>query len=1340
MISAAVRAIQRRMTRERTLLTLVFVVIVVGQLLQAAGQTTFDTKLDLVVDPGRFLARSLSLWSSESGLGELQNQAYGYLFPMGPVFWVCRSLGISPWVTERLWSGALTLTAFEGTRRLALAWGGLGRGGAIIAGAAFIAAPRFVTTIGVLTGETLPTAVLPWVVLPLVLARRGRLAYYPAVLISAVATLFMGGHNAVETLATFPMPAIVLLSGVFAHELKLRVFFTWVMCVMAACFWWLGPLVLLGRYSPPFLDYIESAANTTANIGWFNAVRGTDHWLAFIQVGGRPWWVAGHALATNSWLVLVTALVAACGLAGLLRRNLPDRNTLLIPLTIGLTCLVAAHGTASGGLFAEPIRDLLDGPLAPFRNVHKVDPLVRLPLALGFALFVGDVLRAWSRSRLREAPSTRVVMATSAAVLLALSAQPALAGNLRFEPGWSELPSAWTDASVAMDALPDGSRVLIVPGSGFGLQVWGRTVDEPLQPLASTPWVVRGQAPLVPAGTVRLLDSFERLFASGKRAPALAPALRRAGITHVLLRTDLEAESTDAPDPHVVRDTLASSPGLDLSASFGVPSEASMPLELWDVAGIGAAAGPPVRLTAASETRTLLGGPESLLPLLESELISWDAPTILTGDSQTGGEIDLLTDGLQRREHAFGRVHSADSSLMTADDPFRIDRPVHDFLDSHEVDGQAVAWYPGLLALSATSSAGYADVFGAVQPESGPYSALDGQLGTRWVSAPFTDPVGQGLSLVLAEPRDIRTVTVTVAGGLGQAEVTRVRVTTDQGSTTERVNPFSGDVEVALPAGNSSTLRVTVASVARSSGGQQVGITEIRVPGLDTSRSVILPGQASAGTTLSFSSAEESRACSTVRSECIAARARPSEESFGLDRVFALSETGSWGVRAQVIARRTPATAALLAPLASDFTIVGSSFLANDPQAAPIFALDGDPTTSWIADSADQDPTLTLQWPRPRTFERVTVASPHLGTRVPSTVHISAGSSERTVSLDADGSARFEPLRSDHVTLTFSDATEEDGRAEPMGISELVIDGLEDLTYFPSPVTATGEPCGFGPTVVVDGKKYDTRVEGSLGDVLDAAPVNLSVCTPGPLNLSTGLHRFRILSTDRFQPIAAQLIPASAQSSERSPTRSMVVAKWTNTDRRLNVGEGAESVLWVSENDNPGWVANLDGRELMPVRLDGWSQGWKVPAGRGGTVELTYAPQRMYVTVLAIGGLLASTLLLLSCVCWRRKWGHARAQIPSGMRQNSLPVVLLGWEALGFVSLFGGAGAFLGAVAVLLPGGRRLVVRQAVVIAAMAIAGLSYVHGDGRSVVADILAAIAVGVVISPLRAEKPGG
>jgi arabinofuranan 3-O-arabinosyltransferase len=1339
------RVAYRGVASPRGCLWVCLLAILVVNLLQSPLSQTFDTKLDLLVDPGTFLRQSLTVWSPSVGMGEIQNQAYGYLLPIGPVFWFGHAIGLPAWLVERLWSAGLSAFAFDGTRRLARAWGGLGPYGALLAGAAFLVAPRFLTTVGTLTGEILPTALLPWAVLPLVLARRQKLDLLPAIGLSATAILFMGGVNAVETAATFPFPAVVLLGGVLAGELPRRALGLWTAAVAAACLWWVGPLLILGRFSPPFLDYIESAANTTSGVGWTNAVRGTDHWLALVSLGRHHWWQAGFELATRPGLVVVTLLVASAGLAGLARRDLPDRASLLVPLGLGLSCLVAAHGTVSGGLFGPQLRDLLDGGLAPLRNIHKVDPLVRLPLALGFAYFCRDLHRQRLPVALREFVGRvrlpRIPVAGLAVLALVAAAQPALAGRLRFDPGWRQLPTSWTTAGKYIDRLPAGSRVLVAPGSGAGLQVWGYTVDEPLQTLTTTPWVVRGQAPLTPGGTTRYLDAIESIVSAGRPSAVLAPLLLRAGITDVLIRSDLDPTTTDAPDPSLVRAAISGSPGFTRLRSFGVPNRATQPLELWKVPGLSTA-DPRASLAPAADLAVVDGGPEDVAPLLQSGLIHDGQPTALAGDAP-GQPVTVMTDGRQRRERQFGRVHDSLSAAMTAEDRYRVARSKHDFESSAGTSARTVAWSPGLSTLTATSSAGFADVLGPVQPEHGPAAALDGLTSTDWRSAPFSAPNGQSIAMTFAALTVVRQVAVTVARLPNRPVIATLQLRTDVGTYVASVDPTTGIATFALPGRRITSLSVTAVGVDDAQAGdREIGISEISMPGVDTTRYLIAPGAASAATDLLFSAAAPTRACVTGAG-CDLTRMRTAEEAAGIFRVYSSTGSGRWRVSTKVVAVPSTQTVSLLDPPANQLRIAASSVYGNDPNHAAVFGFDGDPHTRWLTAPGDVAPSLTLTWSTARTFSEIEVArdpnrSAVGGQRTVDRVTVETDGHRRGVRLEPGRVTRFSALRGTSVTIRFTSA---DAGTGPIDIPEISIPGLDDLAFSPNPKTRTGEPCGFGPEIVLDGQTRHTRVSGTIGDVLAARPMSAIVCGNDELTIPRGEHRLRIRSTARFQPVTAELVAtAVSHVAQAGSARSLHITRWSATQRRVEVGAGSASILSVKENENPGWAATLNHTALTRVTIDGWQQGWRVPPGPGGEVILRYTPATPFGLSLFIGAVVAVVLVGLTvfAVVPNRGSRHPtrrrrEVRVPKATRLGS---PALAWEAVFAITIVGGVGVLIGALVVVIPGLRGLVWRRGIVFACAGVAAGLTIHGSGRSTLADLVMAGAVGVVLSPARSS----
>ena len=305
----------------------VWLLLVVAAFRGPFGETTFDTKSDLAVDPGEFLRRSLHLWNDQASFGELQNQAYGYLFPQGTFAWAGALLGVPAWFVQRLWVAVVLIVAYEGVRRLFLA---LPRrrpvlpGAAILAGLVYAAAPRIGGIAGFISSEVTPPALLPWAVLAVVSYATGRISARTAGLSAGVAVLLMGGVNAVAVIACLPLLVIAVVGAVPAGARRPIAAWTAV-GVTAATLWWLVPLLLLGRYSPPFLDFIETSEATTAPLGWANVARGAVHWVAFTATGAGPSLPGAFELHTTALGVLLTWAVAIPALLGLTRADMPYR-------------------------------------------------------------------------------------------------------------------------------------------------------------------------------------------------------------------------------------------------------------------------------------------------------------------------------------------------------------------------------------------------------------------------------------------------------------------------------------------------------------------------------------------------------------------------------------------------------------------------------------------------------------------------------------------------------------------------------------------------------------------------------------------------------------------------------------------------------------------------------------------------------------------------------------------------------------------------------------------------------------------------------------------------------
>ena len=1244
--------------------------LVVVSFVQLPGKSTFDTKLDLTVDPLAFMGRALHLWNPAATSGELQNQAYGYLFPMGPYFGLCQLLGLPEWVAQRLWGALLMCLACYGTLALARALKIGSEPARLVGGLAYALSPRMLTEIGSLSAEMLPVAMLPWVMLPLVRADRIGSVRRAAGL-SGLAVLCMGGINAAMVVLALLLPVLWLLSREWnARHVSLVAW--WCVCVLGATLWWILPLLLLGQYSLPFLDYIESASNTTAPISLFEAMRGTNQWVAYV-VQGTPWWPAGWMLVDNPVLMLATGLVAAVGMIGLVRAGLPERRFLVLGVVVGVTLLTVGYVGAVDSPLAGTVRELLDGALAPLRNVHKLEPVLRLPLTLAFIHGLGGVLPG-----LRGAPDwlRRHAKVGLGLLLVVVMAAPAWTFTLRPGPGWNEIPDYWPSAMGWLaEADPDG-RTLLLPATGFGEYNWGRTVDEPAQALARSPWAVRNQIPLGSEGNTRVMDAVEDTLTSGRGSVGLADFLARSGFRFLLMRNDIDTGTTGSPPLGLLHSSLAHSPGIQRVATFGPPVAPATPdarsstldngpavpaLEIYEVRR-------PVPLAHAvsmADVNTVSGGPESLLPLVESGQLDRERPTVLAGDGGAGeGNHWWVTDGLLRRERNVSRVHGNLSQTLTEREPPRQDRPTIDVLPFPSPTHQTTAAYRGIRGVAASTAASYADAFGGSDPSRLPFAAVDGNLSTAWHSSSFTGPAGQWLELELDTPQVLDEVNLAFVDDIRVGwPVTRIQIITDAGSTVQDVPRGATLRPYPTAPGLTSKIRINVLEVGGRQQTGNVGITELSVPDVRPQRALRAPTDVAPGasrpTGFSFTRGALPRYSCGQAGEavtCDAGLARQGEEATGLHRLFRTPADAQYQVGATVL----PAMGAAnpVRPPWVDPTV--SSQLGGDPAAGALSAVDGSSATAWTADVTDLRPTIRLRWFGQRTISDIQVTPGVPTSSRPTELELSTSKGKATVKLNADGRASFPPFTTDQVDIAVTSTRvleQPVNRPQgPPGIGEIRISGMSDVLRPVAPNTPFTVPCGQGPTIHIDGQDYATSVSGTLADITEHRVLPARACEELALgvDLAAGEHELRTERSEFFVVQDLWLRPAAAPQ-EAPRQRAVEVALWDATHREIKVGEGPEALLTIPENANDGWAATVDGQPLARTRVDGWQQAWVLPAGGATTVSLDFGPDTDYRSGLGIGALTALLLVLATFLPVRRTVRISTA--PGG--QHWIPIALV---------------------------------------------------------------------------------
>ena len=416
-------------------------------------------------------------------------------------------------------------------------------------------------------------------------------------------------------------------------------------------------------------------------------------------------------------------------------------------------------------------------------------------------------------------------------------------------------------------------------------------------------------------------------------------------------------------------------------------------------------------------------------------------------------------------------------------------------------------------------------------------------------------------------------------------------------------------------------------------------------------------------------------------------------QSEDLDPDMARLVTLPKAMRAQLSGTVTPQPGPALegiieqvAPSPGPILVSASSWLGSLPQFRPENLVERS-STPWIAGLGDPAPSVSVAWGKPVLVSSLELtlapdASP------PTEISISNGAETRIADVPKGGGlVTFPGLSTNQLTIRFLHVDTRTAVVPstgtltglPVGLSALRVPAVTStLATAPASSTRLLLPCGSGPTLMVDGKTYATAVGGTVADLVDLRAMAFAPCTPGRMvALAAGRHTFLVKeAASAFRGTSLVLQSVTATTAPAIKARRVTLTHWAADGRTVAVSAGPATYLELAQNYSAGWKATFDGQPLQSIRLDGWQQGYLVPAGRAGTVTLSMASDQSFRALLLVGVLLLGALCILAIVRGGRISAPVAGAWPlprRGVLMVASALVLLlvaGWWALVAVPLF----------------------------------------------------------------------
>lgn len=1226
-------------------------IVYIPLLLTRPGWISADTKTYLYLDPAKLMSRSWSMWDPSVGMGTVTHQNIGYLWPMGPFYWVMEQVGVPDWMAQRLWWGTILFIAGAGVAYLlrTLAWRGPG-----ITAAVFIYAltPYVLTLVARLSGLLLPFAVLPWLVALTIQSVRHRGWRHPAMFALAVATF--GSVNATALVLVGAAPVLWLAHAVWGtrettvRQATIAALKMGGLAVLTSA-WWIAGLSVQSTNGIEILRYTETAETVAKVSVAHELLRGLGYW--FFYGGDRlgPW--IEPSVSYTQWLPLIalTYLLPLLGLLGAVISRWRHRAYFILLLLLGLLLAVGAHPWGGGPLVSRAFEALLTSDTGmAMRSLPRAVPLVVLALAVLAGSGLTSLARRWPRVR-RYGGLTVALLAVLALPTLWLG--DFVPDNLRRQ---EDVPDYWDEAAAYVDEQGSDTRVLVVPGADFASYRWGNTVDPLLPGLVDRPSVQRELIPYGSPASANLLNAFDLRLQERTADPqsvAAVARLMRAG--DILVQSDLQYERYNTPRPENFWAFMLQAGGLGEPVTFG-PGEPNVTIDdvqlydelflttdpnLEDPPEVGifpvenavpivTAQSPHHEVLVAGDGAGLVDA--ATLGLIDgTELIRYSASL---SEDEIGAALEndaalVLTDSNRKRgerwntvRHTRGYTESADGGVLEED---LSDNRLPMFPDAG-TDTQTITVNRSGIDARATT---YGNEI-TYTPEERPANAIDDNPYTAWRTAAFNDARGERLEVTHAEPVTTDNITLhqPITGAITRY-ITEVRLRFDGGDAVDvtlndRSRGYSGQV-ITFPERTFSSLSIEILAdsagdLPRFVGESSVGFSEVEIgndmPAID--EMIRLPTDLldAAGA----ESLDHPLAITLNRQRQDATDVTRNDEEHGLNRLFTLPTERDFTLNglATISPRSEPETRDALLGRSHDGSVPwarSSSNLTGDISTASA-AFDGDPATTWTSiRSRPQNQWIEAVLPEETTIDQVPLSVVADGYHsVPTEMELWVdGELVGTVPVpeiedgDERGDTTTVELEIPEVTgsqfrfkftevrtVTTNDWVADEPVAQPTAIAEV---GLPDLTV-PDLADTFDSGCR-DDLVTVNDEPVPVRISGPMEAALAGQPLSVSTCGGADVSLDGGEQILRTVSDLDSGVAINQLMLRSAAGGEPAPVGPTLASEASAGDDDPNGPTAAVPDIEVVSEGHDHVTVQVDGAQTSsPFWLtlgQSYNEGWE---------------------------------------------------------------------------------------------------------------------------------------------------